>query len=105
MALGSGTLLSRSVSNATGEYSAARHRTQWRPGSSAAHPKPLMAPLSDLNHSSVELGGGHIEPVGRDDVAVDAHSPLLDQAPRLAAAEIELLGQQRRQVDSAVSRD
>ena len=76
MALGSRTLLSRSASSATEEYSAARHEQSTpRPAQdthgpqapqrhgSALDPQPLVAPLSDLHHSAVEA----VERAGRAD--------------------------------------
>jgi hypothetical protein len=102
MALGSRTLLSRSAWSATDEYSAAdRHVVNAHGGpdhGSRPDPQPPVAPLSDLKHRPVEPVHRQVELVCGDYPAVDPHSPLLDQPPRLAAAEAELLGKQGWQV-------
>src|SRR5512133_1495548 len=73
--------------------------------SSGLDPQALVAALSHLHDGAIELLGRDIQLSAVDHPAVDPHAALLDQAPRLAAAEPELVGEQRRQMDRAVGRD
>jgi hypothetical protein len=98
---GSRTLLSRSASSATEEYSArqAESRSARRCLSRhglASDPKALVAALSDLHDGAVEPVQRQVELVAADDLSPDPDSPLLDQPPCLAAAEAKLLREQGR---------
>jgi hypothetical protein len=84
-----------SIAPPTGTWS---KPTVWPDHASRPDPQPPVAPLSDLKHRPVEPVHRQVELVCGDYPAVDPHSPLLDQPPRLAAAEAELLGKQGWQV-------
>src|SRR3954467_10174362 len=63
--------------------------------------EPPEAPLADLQHAAVERCWSQIQRIGRDRLAVELGASLLDQATRLAGADLEGTGHQLRQVDLA----
>jgi hypothetical protein len=58
--------------------------------------KPTEAALADLQDPAVQRRRLEVEAVGGDRLAVQLHTPLLDQAPGLARADLEGLGHQQR---------
>src|SRR6266545_1717327 len=76
----------QTASRATSEYIGPRQPCSTR----SSDAKPRVATLADLQHLAVELAGRHVEPIARDHTPADPHSPLLDEASRLAAADPEV---------------
>ena len=59
----------------------------------SGHSQALVAAFTDLEHLTVELGRGDVEPSGLQHSSADPDSPLVDQAARPAARKVEVLGQ------------
>ena len=57
------------------------------------HSQALVAAFTDLEHLTVELGRGDVEPSCLQHPAANPDSPLIDQPTGLAARKVEVLGQ------------
>ena len=69
---------------------------------SALDAQPLVAPLPNLHHGSVEAVERQVELPPIHHAVVDPYPALFDQPSRLASAEAKQLGEQGGQVDRPV---
>jgi hypothetical protein len=59
----------------------------------SGHTQAFVAAFTDLEHLTVKLGRGDVEPSCLQHPAANPDSPLIDQPTGLAARKVEVLGQ------------